>query len=357
MRFGDTVYIKSLTSSPQMRPVEGGWEYLGQSVSRLWDKSAIGHPNGRGGLILSDSEVIFCHEHRNLPWPNSDWLRQCVSTKPEVLFEAAIMEALRVPGNKIVTQCHMSPLDLVFSEETWGLRWPSNSHPNKEAAESEIRWFHSSEVLDVGELYRWCVSVMREGRLAEVMIVDDEHSVVTYRLLPTEPKGVLPQPTIEQISLIASTHSIDLANGGSFYHGFEDWVCDSIGIPLHGGRQLAPYEPELVSERIADTPAGLSAGASILRDLLGRGLHPRPGFKYGTRWRCYEAPLGQGHAPWLVIDPAEAPKDWGGACLASRLASGVNKRWLHPVTIEGSWKYLEVARPPTDSRWVNPSRK
>ncbi len=340
-----------------MQPVEGGWKYLGQSVSRLWDKSAIGHPDGEGGLILSDSEVIFCHEHRNLPWPSSNWLHRCVATNPNVLFEAAVMEALRVPGNKIVTQCSMSPLDLDFSEGTWGLRWPSNYHPSKEEAEAEIRWFHSTEGLDVDNLFRWCVSVKGRGRLAEVLIVDDEHSVVTYRLHPSDPTGSIPHPTIEEISSISSSHSVELSNGGAYFAGFGDWACEVIGIPLHGGRQLGPYEIELVSLEKDGACTSFSVGASILRDLWERGLHPRPGFKYGTKWRCYEAPLGEGHAPWLVIDPAEAPKDWGGACLASRLASGVNKRWLYPITIDGVWKFLEVARPPSDSRWANPTRK
>jgi len=267
------------------------------------------------------------------------------------------MEALRIPGNKIVTQCHLSPLDLASSKESWGLRWPSNSHPNKEEAMSEIRWFHSSEDLDVVGLYRWCVSVIKRGRLAEVLVVDDEHSVVTYRLLPSEPTGKISQPTIDEISMIASSQSIGLANGGSYFPDFDEWACESIGIPLHGGRQLGPFEMELVSCRMNGALESLSDGAKILLDLWQRGLHPRPGFKYGTRWRCYEAPLGEGHAPWLVIDPAEGPKDWEGACLASRLASGVNKRWLHPISIDGSWRFLEVARPPPDSRWANPSRK
>lgn len=357
MRFGDTVYIKSPTPTLQMQQVEGGWKYLGQSVNRLWDKSAIGHPDGEGGLILSDSEVIFCHDHRNLPWPSPNWLSQCISTKPNVLFEAAVMEALRVPGNKIVTQCPIYPLDLDISEGTWGLRWPSNTHPGKEEAEAEVRWFHSTDGLDVDDLFRWCVSVIGKGKFAEVLIVDDEHSVVTYRLLPSEPSGRVPQPTIEEISSISSIQSVELSNGGAYFSGFGNWACEAIGIPLHEGRQLGPYEIEIVSVGMAGTSACLSIGASILRDLLKRGLHPRPGFKYGTRWRCYDAPLGEGHAPWLVIDPTDAPKDWGAACLGSRLASGVNKRWLHPILVEGVWRFLEVARPPPDRRWANPTRK
>ena len=83
----------------------------------------------------------------------------------------------------------------------------------------------------------------------------------------------------------------------------------------------------------------------------------RPGFKYGTRWRCYDKPLGEDHAPFLVILPEDAPKDWAGACLASRLASGVNKIWLHPISHGDSWNYLAIKRPPADSRWSNPNKR
>ena len=83
----------------------------------------------------------------------------------------------------------------------------------------------------------------------------------------------------------------------------------------------------------------------------------RPGFKYGSKWRCYEKRIGEDHAPYLVVLPDEAPKNWAGACLASRLASGVNKIWLYPVNNEGSWNYLAITRPPADSRWTNPSKR
>ncbi len=357
MRFGDTVYIKSPTPTGKMQPVDGGWEYLGQSAGRLWDKSAIGLPDGQGGLILCDSEVIFCHDHRNLEWPSSDWLGECISSKPEVLFEAAVLEALRVPGNKVVFRGCLTSLELGHKRDTWGLRWTSNSHPNKDIAVAEVRWFHASERFDAVDLYHWCVSVTDSGRLAEILVVDDEHSVVTYRLHPSDPKGNRAPPTKKELSMISSFHSVSLDNGGAYFPDFENWPCDVIGIPVHDGRQLGPYEIFLVSSSKDDELHQPSNDASILQDLWQRGLHSRPGFKYGTRWRCYERQLGDGHAPWLVVNPAEAPQDWGSTCLASRLASGVNKHWLHPISVDGVWRYLEVARPPPDSRWANPSRK
>jgi hypothetical protein len=340
-----------------MEPVDGGWEYLGQSGGRLWDKSAIGRADRKGGLILCDSEVIFCHDHRNLEWPNSGWLSECISSKPEILFEAAVLEALRVPGNKVVFRESLTLLEHDHARGTWGLRWTSNTHPNNDSAMSEVRWFHASDKFDAIDLYHWCASVTETGRLAEILVVDDEHSVVTYRLHPSNPEGNQAPPTNEELSIISAFQSVSLVNGGAYFSDFDNWPSDVIGIPVHAGRQLGAYEIELVLSSVDDGLPQLSDGASILQDLYRRGLHSRPGFKYGTRWRCYERQLGKGHAPWLVVNPVEASQDWGGTCLASRLASGVNKHWLHPISVDGVWRYLEVARPPPNSRWSNPSRK
>ena len=53
-------------------------------------------------------------------------------------------------------------------------------------------------------------------------------------------------------------------------------------------------------------------------------------------------------------DPENIPSDWNEACLASRLASGVNKTWLMPIFISSEIDYISISRPPTDSRWSTP---
>ena len=83
-----------------------GWIYSGQAADRLWAKSAIGRPLGESGLLLTGAEVIFCHEHRHLDLP-SGWIGKAVDEHLGLFDEAAVLEALRVPGNKIVIN-HLS---------------------------------------------------------------------------------------------------------------------------------------------------------------------------------------------------------------------------------------------------------
>ena len=79
----------------------------------------------------------------------------------------------------------------------------------------------------------------------------------------------------------------------------------------------------------------------VFTDLLERGLHPRPGFKYGTKWRCYDKKIGLDHAPWLIVEPSKI-KLGKRLFWRLRLASGVNKIWLQPLKINDDWKYLEL---------------
>lgn len=356
-----------------MEQHEDGWLYDGHACDRLWNKSAIGRPTHDGKLILADSEVIFCKDHRGLKFPDSEWLTRTLQTNVELLDEAAILEALRVPGNKVILNQNLVSLQLEHSVESWALRWPSDAHPNKDSAVSEIRWFHALDGLVVTDLLTWCTEVNERGRIAEVLVVDEEQSVVTYRLMAAEPLGNLEPPDSNVFNAISSTDYVETSTGGAFYPDIEDWSCESIGIPLHGGRQLDWVERELIhtmgqsnwdfsvdsfSKRGVDPNHGMTVSASLLQELWNRGLNTRPGFKYGTTWRCYPGDVGEGHAPWLVIDPEEIEiDDWAQACLSSRLASGVNKHWLYPVFDNEVWRFLEISRPPSDSRWNNPLRR
>ena len=330
-----------------------GWIYSGQASDRLWAKSAIGRPLSNSGLLLSSAEVIFCHEHRHLELPYSEWIVDAVSDDLNLLDEAVVIEALRVPGNKVVLNANLKHLGADYSTTTWAARWPSDKHPRDEGPIAEVRWFHASSELDVEDLYNWCDEVSLRDRIAEVIIVDDESSVVSYRVSTVSPSGEITGLQDDALEQIRGREFKPLANGGVLVLNGEDWPDERIGIPHPNGRIIDSICAQMLYADEEDN----TIGSSILYDLLSRGLHPRPGFKYGTRWRCYDKPLGEEHAPWLVVHPAEAPRDWEGACLASRLAAGVGKTWLHPLLFDESWQYLSISRPPADSRWSNPSRR
>jgi len=347
--------------------------YDGQAFSRLWEKSAIGILTEGPGILLSDSEIIFCREHRGVSFDDisnqetfANWLSERIRTNPNILLESTVLESLRVPGNKVVLAENFEKLGLEDSG-SWAMRWDSDKHPSRDDPDSEILWFESKdpihdELLNPKSgfeyLLQWSVEVTKKGRLPEVLIIDEEQSVVTYRLSEAEPNGEMSQPTNQELGLISERTSESLGRNGIFINDGSNWPTEAIGIPLLGGRQLDTTEAEIIHSHNKDENTGfISVSGSIQIDLWKRGLNTRSGFKYGTSWRCYSGEISEGHAPWLVVDPSrEGPANWADACLSSRLASGVNKHWIYPVYDSGKWRYLQISRPPSDSRWSNPKR-
>ena len=346
---------KSQKPTIYLKQYDDGWVYEGKICSKLRNKSAIGRPLGQEQLLLTSAEIIYCHKHRQLEFPSENWLREAIIRSPKLLDEAIILEALRISGNKIVIYQNFGIFKLNYVKSTWALRWDMGCQPNSENPVAEVKWFHSSEDLNVENIFSWAEEVSNKNRIPEILIIDDEHSVVTYRVSKLNPKGKMNRLHEKKINGIANLDSYPLDNGGCFITSPGDWEDERIGIPHHGGRILDNTNKELIDLLI--DPSLYTIGADILRDLLNRGLFPRPGFKYGTKWRCYDNKLGNNHSPWLVIHPDEAPKNWEGVCLAARLSSGVGKIWLYPLNIQGIWNYLSIIRPPTECRWKNPDRK
>jgi tRNA splicing endonuclease len=284
---------------------------------------------------------------------------------PTLIQEYAILEALRVPGNKVVLHQNFSKLG-IDNCNSWGIRWASDKHPARDEPDSEVIWFNSSELLSdksnqshsLESILQWSNEVHSKDRISEVLVVDEEKSVVTYRISESDPTGVLRPPDFNEFQRISELKSIDLGEDGVFIIQDEDWAFDAIGLPVHGGRQLEKIEYEVVQSVTNQATKNMSVSSSLVLDLWKRGLNTRSGFKYGTKWRCYPSDVGEGHAPWLVVDPSsDNPKNWAEACLSSRLASGVNKHWLYPINDRGNgWRYLQISRPPSDSRWSNPIR-
>ncbi len=356
MRFGgvkwsnhDRLTQASRFSPRGMADLSESWIYEGPAADRLWQKSAIGRPVGEGKLELSPAETMFVHYHRHLDLPTNDWKYTALNQNSMLLQEYSILEALRVPGNKLILSQNIELFSQQIHPMSWAARWTSNTHPRNSKPVSEIRWFHESDKLDAVELHQWIIDVSSSGRIPEVLVVDEELSVVTYHLSSENPLGSFQEHgAIESLANLSG--GITSANGLLFPS--DDWNIKQLGVPTSGGIHLDSIACEIIQGL---NP--ISEGAMILSDLLNRGLFIRPGFKYGTRWRCYDKPLGEDHAPFLVVLPEDAPRDWAGACLASRLASGVNKIWLHPVGEGNSWNYLAITRPPPDSRWSNPNKR
>lgn len=353
---------------PAPVPRQGEWAVLGGSANRLWERGCFGRPI-QEGILLTAAEVLNAHRLRGLPLPHENWLSNVLKDKPEILFECEILDALRFPGEKVVLSENLNAANAVLLDSrSWALRWSRNVKPKDAEPIAEIRWFKSSDGIDWEALAEWTHNIETGGRIPELLIVDEEHGVVTYRCRLHNPSGPLTDPfrglDNDERRVVSHAWAESKETDGGFWLDTprEKWPIVGVGINLEGGIWISEIESRIVSRIVNPTmpqPTGITGNRmEILSDLLSRGLAVRSGFKYGTRWRAYAGLVGGEHAPWLVVPLDEAPTDWGEACLAARLAAGVNKYWLcamNPLG-NGGWRYLALERPPPDSRWTNPVR-
>ena len=318
----------------------GLWHFKEKSADRLWHKSAIGKPAQGGGLYMNTVELLFCVNHRNIVFPIGNLILEELEENQNFLVQYVAMEAVRIPGNKVILNIDQWSSDYDFEENSWAKRWPSNLHPRESDPVSELQIFNSNDPIIPEELYSWCEGVEHKGLIPEIIVVDEEGSAVTYRISIEDPRGELGKYS----GIDIDTGSLyEISSGGYFIPSLdieESRVSEGL---LGGGITDSAFRSLIEGDE--DTRA------VVLLDLLNRGLNPKSGFKYGTKWRCYEGNVGESHAPWLVADPENIPSDWNEACLASRLASGVNKTWLMPIFTRGHIHYMSISRPPTDSRW------
>ena len=267
---------------------------------RLWEKSAIGTKIEGGGLKFFPEEVIFAHIHRHQSLPHENWINDNMNNFPDLENKYFILEALRVPGNLV----QLYPEDNC-SQGTWALRWHKEHHPDRDNPTSEIRWYKARDDLDINELFSWTVSVVNKDRIPEVLVIDDEFSIVSYELKIADPTGnVQYDSSLEMV----------------------EW--DNFGINTRFGNRFNEIELSIIQNN------ELTTHNTVLSDLISRGLAIRSGFKYGTLWRGYSNNIGTEHAPWLIDTAIEAPINWTQACLNARLAAGVNKQYVVAITDE-----------------------
>jgi hypothetical protein len=347
---------------------DGSWAILGGAANRLWERGCFGRPI-RDGILLTPAEVLNAHRLRGLPLPHEGWLSETLEDNQDLLFECEVLDALRFPGEKIVLAGNLNAANAVLLDsKSWALRWSRNVKPKDAEALAEIRWFKASDEINWNELAEWTLNVETGGRIPELLIVDQEHGVVTYRCCFHNPSGPLTNPfsglNNDQRRVVSHAWAESKETDEGYWMNIprEQWPISGMGISLENGVWVTELESRLVS-RIVNPTMPLPDGEKrnhmgILSDLLSRGLAVRSGFKYGTKWRAYAGLVGGEHAPWLIVPFDQAPTNWGEACLAARLAAGVNKHWLcamEPLG-NGGWRFLALERPPSDSRWTNPVR-
>lgn len=312
---------RPILEGEEMRDVliadEGGWRVEPPISSRLWQKSALGKTVKGGAVLLSPAETLFCHWHRNLALPKN-FMAEMLVSNPRLLHEAVAIETVR-SGGEILSVCDGNlPHGNLRCANSWGMRWERTAHPSKDPPVSQVRWFISSDDLDLADLQSWVREVEKMGQTAEVVVVDSEYDSTIYRLSSPDPRGKLTPPSEIKMP--------NLSGEVTSFIQYTNWPLQNVGVPQAGGISLDNTEKEWLENYLQGSEH--TGNAYLLNELLERGLLARPGFKYGCKWRVYDDDISKVHAPWLMSIESEMPRSWEEACLRARLSAGVNKKWV-----------------------------
>lgn len=80
------------------------------------------------------------------------------------------------------------------------------------------------------------------------------------------------------------------------------------------------------------------------KSIRSKGLVPKTGFKFGSHFRVYRRPIGEGHAPYLIhVLPEDFTSTWTEISRAVRLANSVRKEMIFAPVGEGV-EYIRLKR-------------
>ena len=331
---------------PFQRPSFDGenWTLQPPLATRLFEKSAIGRRNEDGSISLTSAEVLYCHWHRSVPLPTVDWLELEFDRNPNLLREAVILDIGRRGGEMVVPIENLVG-DIPFS--SWGVRWGNKQNRFKEPCQAYVKFASTNDEFSWDDIFKWSVESSNNNALAELYVIDDDLHVTGYRVDLIQPEGSNKRWTDlspnSRKFVEECWNKKRILEKGSYLPYNGDWPWPQIGFDHMSGRILREEEHEYVQSCI-EGDSSSKPDIVLMDDLLERGLLVRPGFKFGCKWRVYDANLEESHAPWLIQPVHHASTSWEGVCLSIRLAEGVHKEWVCAIYSNDSWNYLRIKR-------------
>lgn len=331
-------------------------------ASQIHNKGYYGVPQSGGPLKLDLMEAIYLVESGRLEVESDGGKRDVghlmrLAHKNSEGFEIRYLVYRELRSRGYVVKLGQPPLDFrVF---------PRGGTPNKTpsrwwvAAISERRAFDLAKLLE--DLDR-----TNDVRKKLLLAVVDEESDVTYY----DVKRVVPKGRVGSLNLGSRVDGLLMADrvlvadkdGAGALHGGQ-FFGKMIGPTLQLSLIEAAFLMDLGVFRLTDSKTNRSVTSAALKkrarslqpdfdlrldafkDMKGKGLIVKTGFKYGSHFRAYEGDPAKQHARYLVhAVPKEFKTMWPEVSRAVRLAHGVKKEILLGRVSEKGVEYVSISR-------------
>jgi tRNA-intron endonuclease len=123
------------------------------------------------------------------------------------------------------------------------------------------------------------------------------------------------------------------------------FLTDLGVLKLTDSKTNRPVTSAALKKRARGLQADFDLRLDAFKDMKGKGLIVKTGFKYGSHFRAYEGDPAKQHARYLVhAVPKEFKTMWPEVSRAVRLAHGVKKEILLGRVSEKEVEYVSISR-------------
>jgi len=333
-------------------------------ASSVYAKGFFGTPESDGGLVLDRYESVYLAEMDRLsvtgpkgaPLPWSKVFRQAVRTDPGFAVRYLVYRDLRQRGYVVRT----SPPPVAFAV------LPRGGILHKTPSRFWVEALSERVPFDLARLFDLADRSQSAKKTLLLGLVDEESDLTYYRVRRPAPSGaLLPRPlasptegwlaedrvTVHDSAAVAELGR-ELAYGSRIGNRLELSLLEAAYLVGTGQLNLRDAKSgrlvsrERLERRAARSDRRFRERLAAYRELRGRRLVVKTGFKYGAHFRAYPRNPEHAHARYLVqAVPAEHVSTWPEVAGGVRVAQGVRKEFLVAgVRDGGAVRFLSLER-------------
>jgi len=331
-------------------------------ASQIHNKGYYGVPQTGGILKLDIMEAIYLVESARLEVLSEGEAKSAtellrLAHRGSEGFEIRYLVYRELRQRGYIVKLGQPPLDFrVF---------PRGGSPTKTPSKWWVSAISERSTFDLGELLVNLDHTTDVRKKLLLAVVDEESDVTYYDVRRMVPKGkvsAVDLSTSVEALLMGDRVLVNDDSGAKALHGGH-FFGKTVGPLLQLSLIEAAFLVELGALRLKDAKtsrpvvlASLKKRAreiqpdfdlrlSAFKDMKGKGLVVKTGFKYGSHFRAYEGDPGKQHARYLVhAVPEKYTTMWPEVSRAVRLAHGVKKEILLGRVGEHAVEYVSLSR-------------
>jgi len=333
-------------------------------ASNIYAKGFFGTPESGGGLTLDRYEAVYLAEMsraeivgsrgRPVLWP--EVFRRAVRSDTGFSVRYLVYRDLRQRG--YVVRASGPPVAFAVL--------PRGGILHKTPSRFWIEAISEREPFDLTRLFELADRGQSAKKVLLLAVVDEESDLTYYRVRRPSPTGAVPSPplaapvegwlSVDRVTVhdpvAAEALGKALAYGSRIGDRLELSLLESAHLASTGQLTLrdatsgraVPLDRLIARARRLDP--GFSERLAAYRDLRGRQLIVKTGFKYGAHFRAYPRNPEHAHARYLVhAVPDSHRARWPTVAGGVRVAQGVRKEFLMAgVGPEDRVRFLSLER-------------